>query len=205
MPTPSKRQTQAERSAESDRNMFDSAISLIKERGPDKTTLTDIGINAGYSRGLATYRYKTKDVFFSALVEHLHNLWCQELDRTIANTQGLDTVIKAVTALQNFFLSNPDNLLAMYKLYYYSIDHHSEMTQKLQTIHQHQREQATQWAQQAIDLEQAHAQLDRDSFASQYCALVFGAIYQWLVSPQAIDLPTLLESCKHSLALIVRG
>lgn len=200
-----KKLTQAERSAESDHYMFESAIRLIVERGPEKTTLTDIGIEAGYSRGLATYRYKTKDIFFTALIEHLHQTWCQELDQAIENTQGRDSVLSAVTALQNFVKKQPAMLRAMYNLYYYSVDHQSEMTQKLDAIHTNQRRQAMSWAQQAIERGEANSRLPLERFAEQYCALIFGAIYQWLVNPKRVDLKRLLESCKTSLGLIMAG
>ncbi|WP_226662333.1 TetR/AcrR family transcriptional regulator [Microbulbifer aggregans] len=194
------RLTQAERTAQSDRQMFDAAIRLIVDQGPQRATLADIGILAGYSRGLAAYRYKTKDVFYSALIEHLHHLWCAELDSSVANTSGMDTIIAAVSALQNFVRSNPDHLRAMYKLYYHTIDHHSETTQKLQEIHANQRKQAVRWISECN--QKGKHGLAGEAFAEQYCALVFGAIYQWLVSPELIDLDRLLENCKLSLRLI---
>ena len=52
--------TQAERTAISDKAMLDAAIELILEHGTDKTTLAAIGEKAGYSRGLATYRFGSK-------------------------------------------------------------------------------------------------------------------------------------------------
>ena len=55
------RRTQAERTALSDQRMFDAAIRLIMDRGTQKTTLKDIGEMAGYSRGLANYRFGSKD------------------------------------------------------------------------------------------------------------------------------------------------
>ena len=53
--------TQAERTALSDQKMFEMAIELVNERGTAKTTLKDIGEGAGYSRGLASYRFGSKD------------------------------------------------------------------------------------------------------------------------------------------------
>ena len=49
--------TQAERSALSDQKMFEVAIDLVNERGTAKTTLKDIGEQAGYSRGLARNQF----------------------------------------------------------------------------------------------------------------------------------------------------
>ncbi|MCK7597534.1 TetR/AcrR family transcriptional regulator [Microbulbifer sp. CAU 1566] len=197
------RMTQAERSAQSDSQMFDAAIRLIVDQGPQRATLAEIGTSAGYSRGLAAYRYKTKDVFYSALIEHLHHLWCEELESATAGTSGFDTIIAAVTALQNFVRSNPDHLRAMYKLYYHTIDHHSEITQKLQEIHLNQRKQAVRWIGECADF--SGSPLSPDAFAEQYCALIFGGIYQWLVSPEEIDLDRLLEHSKYSLRMITGG
>ncbi|MBN4055176.1 TetR/AcrR family transcriptional regulator [bacterium AH-315-K03] len=204
-PKKKNRLTQAERSAYSDNQMYDAAIKLILEHGPNKTTLTNIGIKAGYSRGLATYRYRSKDAFFSSLVEHLHQLWCKELDKSIQNTRGLQTVIEAVSALQKFVESNPEHLRAMFMLYYESIDHHSEMTQKLEEIHSNQRQQAAQWIKEAIEDDEASTTVSPKNFAELYCALIYGAIYQWLVNPEKIDLYSLLHHCKHSLTLIAKN
>ncbi|WGL17452.1 TetR/AcrR family transcriptional regulator [Microbulbifer bruguierae] len=197
------RMTQAERSAQSDRQMFDAAIRLIVDQGPQRATLAEIGTSAGYSRGLAAYRYKTKDVFYSALIEHLHMLWCAELDKSIAGTSGLDTIIAAVSALQNFVRSDPDHLRAMYKLYYHTIDHHSEITQKLQEIHHNQRKQALRWITECAEF--SASPLSAEAFAEQYCALIFGGIYQWLVCPERINLDQLLQHSKYSLQRIAGG
>ncbi len=194
------RMTQAERSALSDQKMFDAAIRLIVETGPHRATLSEIGTRAGYSRGLAAYRYKTKDVFYAALIAHLHDLWRGELERGIEGTRGLETVLAAVTALQQFVKTDPDLLRAMYKLYYHTIDHHSDITQRLRKLHASQRRQAAEWIRQCEGFDAA--QHSAEDFAEQYCALVFGAIYQWLVSPDDVQLTALLERCKETLSAI---
>ena len=55
-----KARTQEERSALSDARMADAAVALICERGAADTTLKDVGVRAGYSRGLAGYRFGVK-------------------------------------------------------------------------------------------------------------------------------------------------
>ena len=60
--------TQAERTAISDRAMLDAAIELVLEFGTEKTTLAMIGERAGYSRGLATYRFGSKTGLFKAVI-----------------------------------------------------------------------------------------------------------------------------------------
>ena len=48
-----RRLTQAERTEISDSRMLDAAVSLIVEHGPAGTSLKEVGMLAGYSRGLA--------------------------------------------------------------------------------------------------------------------------------------------------------
>ncbi|WP_317932266.1 TetR/AcrR family transcriptional regulator [Halioxenophilus sp. WMMB6] len=202
-PTKKVRLTQAERSAQSDRQMFEVAVKLIVERGPSKTTLTDIGVMAGYSRGLAAYRYGTKDVFFKELIEHLNNLWRVELEQTVKNARGIERASAAVQALQNFVLSHPDHLRAMYKLHYDSIDHESETTRKLDELQTIQRNMAKHWLQEAESSGEVSCLFSPEEYGELYCSLVFGAIYQWLVNPEKIDLQRMLENCKRTIALWV--
>ena len=51
------RLTQVERKEISDAKMLDAAVDLIVERGAGQATLKDVGEKAGYSRGLAGYRF----------------------------------------------------------------------------------------------------------------------------------------------------
>ncbi len=181
--------------------MFEASVSLIASKGPQRTTLSEIGTLAGYSRGLAAYRYGTKDVFYSALIGYLHDAWVAELDKAIAETQGAETIIAAVTALQTFYRSEPDHLRTLFKLYYDSIDHESVTTLKLQEIQASQRREAARWYTECAGFDpKRHSP---ENFAEQYSAMVFGAIYQWLVNPEKIDLDDLLERCKSSLMLML--
>ncbi len=56
-----RRLTQAERTEISDNRMLDAAVALIVELGPASTSLKEIGLMAGYSRGLAGQRFGSKD------------------------------------------------------------------------------------------------------------------------------------------------
>ena len=60
-----RRLTQAERTEISDSRMLDAAVSLIVEQGPAGTSLKEVGMLAGYSRGLAGQRFGSKDALFA--------------------------------------------------------------------------------------------------------------------------------------------
>ena len=69
--SPSARLTQAERTEISDNRMLEAAVELIVDRGPAATSLKEVGLKAGYSRGLAGQRFGSKDKLFSFLLRQV--------------------------------------------------------------------------------------------------------------------------------------
>ena len=67
----SPRQTQAERRAESERKLLSAAADLVAEFGIAATTFEKIGERSGYSRGLVSQRFGSKDGLIAALVSDL--------------------------------------------------------------------------------------------------------------------------------------
>ena len=95
--------TQAERTALSDQRMFEMAIELVNERGTAKTTLKDIGEGAGYSRGLASYRFGSKDGLWMELFARFDDIWKAHLSQYLTGKQGLAALEAAIQAQRDIF------------------------------------------------------------------------------------------------------
>ena len=67
-----KRRTQAERRDESGRGLVEAAVAVVAEEGVSAATFEAIGRKAGYSRGLATQRFGSKQGLIEAVIQHLH-------------------------------------------------------------------------------------------------------------------------------------
>src|SRR6201995_6192699 len=80
--------TQLERSALSDARMADAAVALICERGAGATTLKDVGLRAGYSRGLASYRFGSKAGLWSFLIRMIGDEWLPGVEPAVAGPAG---------------------------------------------------------------------------------------------------------------------
>src|SRR5579875_2124799 len=109
--TPPERQaarTQPERQAVSDAAMAAAAVALICERGAAATTLKDVGVRAGYSRGLAGYRFGSKAGLWSFLVHTIGEEWLAELERAASGTTGLQTLHAALDAHCAILIESPD-------------------------------------------------------------------------------------------------
>ncbi len=98
------RRTQAERRAQSDQSLLLAAAELIAEEGFQAATFEKVGARAGYSRGLASQRFGSKEGLIEALIDHLH----ERSDELAAglhleNLPGLDAILASVDVyLRNF-------------------------------------------------------------------------------------------------------
>jgi AcrR family transcriptional regulator len=193
------RMTQAERTALSDQRMFDAAIRLINERGTQKTTLKEIGEIAGYSRGLANYRFGSKEGLMLELFARFDARWKAHLGSYIDGKTAIDATLAAAEALRDFLKLEPHYMRAMYILWYESLGHESEIRTRLADHHDVYRKDATQWIKEGIASGEIDPQVNAEQFAVQYCAFIFGLVYQWLVNANAIDLDALFEDYEENI------
>lgn len=193
------KKTQAERTALSDQRMFDAAIKLIIERGTQKTTLKEIGELAGYSRGLANYRFGSKDRLLLDLFASFDERWKAHLGSYIQGKTGVSAVLAAADALRDFLKLESNYMRAMYILWYESLGHESEIRSRLADHHDIYRKDATQWITEGIANGEIKPDVNAEQFAVQYCAFIFGLVYQWLVNEKAIDLDSLFDDYEDNV------
>ncbi len=80
------RRTQAERSAASEQSLLQAAAELIAEGGLNAATFEAVGARAGYSRGLATQKFGSKQGMIEALVG-----WLQQRSDVVMEAGDIDT------------------------------------------------------------------------------------------------------------------
>lgn len=93
-----KSRTQEERREESVNGMIKAAIELIAENGVAGVTMADVGIRAGYSRGLAHTHFGSKEKLLSECLAYLAEDFNAQRKKDGANTQGIDGIYSLVDA-----------------------------------------------------------------------------------------------------------
>src|SRR5271154_1694541 len=137
--------TQEERSSLSDARMADAAVALICEHGAAGTALTDVGVRAGYSRGLASYRFGSKAGLWSFLVRTIGEEWLAELQQAAAGTSGVDTIHAAVDAHCRFLLDSPQRIRAFYILWFESVGPDPALREVITGAHQRRQRDVEAW------------------------------------------------------------
>ena len=179
--------TQAERTALSDSRMLDTAVRLIVERGAEGTTLKEVGELAGYSRGLAGYRFGSKANLFSFIVRSVGEEWLRELGQAVENKVGLDAITAATDAHYHFVLEAADRIRAFYILWFISIGPDMEFKQVIAHVHERRQEDVEAWIRRGVAAGTVKEDIDVRGIADQFCAAIIGIVYQWLVTPDAHD------------------
>lgn len=196
-----KRRTQAERTALSDKRMFEAAIQLIIERGTERTTLKEIGELAGYSRGLAHSRFGSKEGFLNQLFVRFDGRWKKHLTSYVGGKTGIAAVISALDALRDFLTNEASYMRAMYILWYESLGHDSKIRNKLADHHRIYREDAARWVTLGIEAGEIDPKINPEQFSVQFNSFIFGIIYQWLVNAEALDLMAVFEDYENVIRL----
>lgn len=196
-----KRKTQAERTDLSDRLMRDAAIELIVAQGTSATTLKEVGERAGYSRGLAGYRFGSKDALFSFIVRSLGEDWLHKLTTVTTGKVGYPAICAATDEHFQLCLESPTHVRAFYLLWFESIAPRSLSKTMINHIHDRRFRDVKGWIEAAGD---SLSQPDAAAIARQFCASIIGIVYYWLANPDDLEaIENLHIELKHTMRLLL--
>lgn len=180
------RLTQAERTEISDQRMLDATVKLIVERGPAATSLSDVGVMAGYSRGLASHRFGSKDRLFNFVVRRLGELWLAKLKAATGNRVGIAAVEHALDKHYEFCVDAPDYVRTLYTLWFESVNTNSELSETIKGIHHRRFQDVVNWISNDPTISES-VKREADVIAAQFSASVIGVVYYWLANPEKIN------------------
>lgn len=180
--------TQEERSRRSTAQLLDAASELIMESGYAGVTLGAIGIRAGFSRGLATSRFGTKERLLEALVDRITVQWSHRrvLPRTTGKC-GLLAVIVLLEEIGKQAVGRSKGLLTFYALCFEALSPAAELQQRFVEMHRTMRADVANLVTRGIEDGSIRADRDADDEAGAIVAALRGIAYQWFLDPEQFD------------------
>lgn len=174
---------QAERTDLSDQRMIDTAMRIILERGVSGLRLTEVGLQAGYSRGLATMRFGTMGGLLKRIAERMSRQWVQQLAQTVGDKVGLAAVYAAIDTQARWLVSLTDHVRVQYLLFFHSMDPGAADRLNVVRVLVAQRRDLARWLHHALKSGQLKAGVDPDAEAGAILSAMIGIIYQSMVDP----------------------
>jgi AcrR family transcriptional regulator len=184
-PARTRRLTQEERTDLSDRRMIECAVQLIVGRGISGTKLTDVGLRAGYSRGLAAMRFGTKAGLLSRVGRHVTSNWLAHLGMAVGHKTGLAAVLAAIDAQERAIVATPAEMRALYAIFFQSSDPSAEYRVDVARALTAQRRDLANWLREARDAREILPGADPVRIAGQVLSSMLGTVYQWIMDPGA--------------------
>lgn len=111
------RRTQATRRKESDRRMLRAAARLFAERGVSGTSLADVGLAAGYSRGLPVERFGNKLGLITALLDAMDGWFQAHIAKVLDEARGMRAVKLRMEAHLASVERDATSTAALYSIY----------------------------------------------------------------------------------------
>ncbi len=174
-------------------------MALVLEHGTDKTTLAMIGEKAGYSRGLATYRFGSKGGLYDALCKSISRHWLEYLKRGVGDKVGIEAMCAALDTIYEFEQESPQEARALEILYCGAASPSAEYQQTAVGIRRRQKSDVAEWVRRGQEAGQVRAGVDPDEVATQYVAYISGMTYLWMMSPDTFDFSVSNEVMKRHL------
>ncbi|MDB4986477.1 MAG: TetR family transcriptional regulator [Myxococcaceae bacterium] len=178
------RRTQAERTAVSNSRLLAAAVRVIAGRGYRAASLQAIGEAAGYSRGLVSHRFGSKEGMLKELLKNIPDIWAEK----VRDLVGLDALRTATHAHRDAVLKTPDSMRALYMVMYEAQGELEELRggfAEWDRMHRARFEKALRAGQRN---ETIRKDIDVPASAVLYLALLRGITSLWLMDKDGLDL-----------------
>jgi AcrR family transcriptional regulator len=173
---PRKTQTRTELST---RLLLEASADLIVEKGWERTTLAAIGRRAGYSHGLVTQRFGSKDGLLHALLDRMTTQWAtNELAPRMPEEAGLPSIRMFLAEVRDSAVRDPRTLRALYALMFEGL-RIDAIRSDLTKTHAQLRDAFARAL--AADAGAVDTGVDPALAAAAIVASLRGAAYQWML------------------------
>lgn len=198
------RMTHSERTERSDSLMFEATVNSIVEVGTERTKLKDVGESAGYSRGLAGFRFKSKEGLFCYVIKRIAEYWLNEMTRATQGKSGFQAICAVTDAHYHFCKISPTEVRAFYILWFESVGLKNSVQEVIVDIHKKRLNDIVCWIENGIKRGELTRHIDAEAVAKQYLMTISGIIYQWLIDPeQDREIKSLHENLKSTMRLLL--
>jgi AcrR family transcriptional regulator len=183
---PARRRTQAQRRELSDQRMLDAAFRLIERQGGSRTTLVEIGELSGYSHGLVSHRFGSKEALVRAVTERLQRQFAKMLEPTLAGLHGLKALtVTAETYLRTAAASDRN---AMYVLIGEALGPLPEIRGELAQADRKFRLATQKLIEEGMRSGEIRSDVDPSAYAALFVGMLRGLVVQHLMKPRAFSI-----------------
>ena len=182
------------RSKLSTRRLLEAAGELIAERGYEQASLAAIGERAGYSRGLVTARFGTKENLLTVLMERITKDWIEHnVLPEIEGLPGLDGMLTYLDTVIDQLERDPEAMRVLWALSFEAARTSSPLREHFEPYHGATLSTIRTFLETGIADGSVDPSVDPEAEALLYTATLRGMAYHWLLQGDAADVVQLFR------------
>ena len=183
------RRTQQERKAESERQILRAAMRIFARQGYLRTTLNQVGEDAGYTGGLVSHRFGSKARLLKAVITDSCARFLQDQIGASLRTESAEAALKnyIATYMEEVTLRESD-LRAIYVIMGEALGDDEEIQQAVAAFNQRTRGCITSIVQRGIDNGEFNKGIAAEDAGVLIMGLLRGVVMQYLFDREALDI-----------------
>ena len=194
------RKTQAERSATAARRMLRAAGKLIARQGYTKTSLAQVGKEAGYTGGLVSHHFGSKEGMLRQLVGAIAGrFYTDQLEPVTEGKAGLEALCAVADTYLAELVLREERMRTLYVLMGESLGPVSEINPVFAELNKGFRANAQRLIEEGVASGQIRPDIDPDAEAAAVVGLLRGVAVQWMADPGCFDHEKVGESVRNIL------
>ncbi|WP_238364200.1 TetR/AcrR family transcriptional regulator [Mesobacterium pallidum] len=170
-----------QRRAESDRKMLRAAIALIGRKGTAGANLAQIGLDAGYSRGLPVQRFGTKLALLEAVLDAIEERFLRQVAERVGDRRGCAALAERIRFQMEAVRDMPDSAVALYQLIVDSSGSVPELKPRVQALQRAYRDNLRGYMQEAQSMGELREGVDIDQSVRAVSGTISGICIQAIV------------------------
>lgn len=201
------RRTQADRRATSEQRILDAAMQVIGRKGTDRLTLAEVGIEAGYSRGLPAHLFGNKEGLLLRVVERYMSYIMGDTHfalpdwepgrglkqlRTIIHT-WIDTGVRFPEYFRTYLILSGEAVREE------STRMGVTLRARIRKMNSRTREELARYLEQGRKRGELAADVDTAHAAMLIMSSLWGLLAFWVPDPKAFDLRKVADRCLEDL------
>lgn len=170
-----------ERREASDRRMLRAAMALIRQKGIAGANLAQIGIDAGYSRGLPVQRFGTKLALLIAVLDAIEDRFMRHVEKRVGTRRGCAALAERIRLQLEAVRDMPDSAVALYHLIIDSTGATPELRPRVVALQAAYHENLRGYLSQAHEMGELLPDVDIDRSARMISGTISGMSIQAIV------------------------
>ena len=197
--------TQQERKAESERRIMRAAIELFAKQGYVKTTLIEIGKSAGYTGGLVTHRFGSKEGLLQAVVKSTVSRFIEDQIRPAIEGSHVSSAEEAlrnyVDTYFNEVFVRESHIKALYVVMGEALGAVPEIKPAIAKLNKQARGIIASIVKRGVKSGEFRDDIDPDASAVLISGLLRGVVNQYLMDPKAFNREHILTILQDSVVV----